>query len=126
MSEETIAETLGQRVRRIRAERGLSQRDVQRPGVTAVYVCRIERGDRYPSVQAIRKIADGLGVTPRYLETGACPLMDGLRRAGLDYADLDTSERRLLEQEHDFAVRDFGLGFGLALGVLRDHVVGLA
>src|SRR5918994_7983078 len=64
------SESVGQRVRRLRRERGLSQRALVGPGVSAAYVSRIEGDERVPSVKALRVIADRLGVSPEMLETG--------------------------------------------------------
>jgi transcriptional regulator with XRE-family HTH domain len=61
---------VGQRIRRLRRERGLSQREISGPGVTHAHISRIESGSRVPSVKAIRVIARNLGVSPEYLETG--------------------------------------------------------
>jgi transcriptional regulator with XRE-family HTH domain len=61
---------VGQRLRRLRQERGLSQRDVASPGVSYAYVSRIEAGARHPSVKALRQLAPKLGVSVEYLETG--------------------------------------------------------
>lgn len=60
-------------MKRLRAERGLSQRDLSVPGVSYAYISRIEAGARRPSVKAIRKLAEGLGVSPLYLENGEQP-----------------------------------------------------
>ena len=65
------AESVGQRLKRLRLERGLSQRDLSEPGVSYAYVSRIEAGARQPSVKALRMLARKLGVSPEYLETGA-------------------------------------------------------
>jgi len=65
------AETVGQRLKRLRLERGLSQRDLSEPGVSYAYVSRIEAGARQPSVKALRMLARKLGVSAEYLETGA-------------------------------------------------------
>ena len=67
MSEETI----GQRLRRLRHERGLSQRELSSPGVSYAYISRIEGGARRPSVKALRMLARKLGVSADYLETGS-------------------------------------------------------
>lgn len=64
------AETIGQRLRRLRTERGLSQRDLQMEGVSYAYISRIEADARTPSVKALRKLAPLLGVTAEYLEFG--------------------------------------------------------
>lgn len=64
-------ETIGERLRRLRLERGLSQRELSGPGVSYAYISRIEAGERRPSVKALRILAAGLGVSADYLETGA-------------------------------------------------------
>src|SRR5215467_9060596 len=64
-------ETIGERLRRLRLERGLSQRELSAPGVSYSYISRIEAGARRPSVKALRMLARKLGVTPEYLETGS-------------------------------------------------------
>jgi transcriptional regulator with XRE-family HTH domain len=61
---------LGKRVVTARHEAGLSQRKLAGPGVTAAYISRIEAGDRFPSVTAIRQMAAKLGCGIDYLETG--------------------------------------------------------
>jgi tetratricopeptide (TPR) repeat protein len=68
---EEQAETIGQRLRRLRLERGLSQRELSGPGVSYAYISRIEAGARRPSVKALRMLARKLGVSADYLETGS-------------------------------------------------------
>lgn len=63
-------ETIGERVRRLRRERGMSQRELSAPGVSYAYISRIEADARRPSLKAIRMLARKLGVPPEYLETG--------------------------------------------------------
>src|SRR5215475_99549 len=65
------AESIGQRLRRLRHERGLSQRELASPGVSYAYISRIEAGARRPSVKALRMLARKLGVSADYLETGS-------------------------------------------------------
>jgi transcriptional regulator with XRE-family HTH domain len=64
-------ETIGQRLRRLRLDKGLSQRDLAAPGVSYAFISRIEAGTRQPSVKALRRLAAKLDVTPDYLETGS-------------------------------------------------------
>jgi len=64
-------ETIGQRLKRLRLDRGLSQRELAAPGVSYAYISRIEAGTRQPSVKALRKLATKLNVTADYLETGS-------------------------------------------------------
>src|SRR5919199_5053310 len=81
MPSDRAQETIGQRLKRLRLDRGLSQRDLAAPGVSYAYISRIEAGTRQPSVKAVRKLASKLDVSPEYLETGS---------------DIDASEAREL------------------------------
>jgi transcriptional regulator with XRE-family HTH domain len=67
---DSTAESVGARLRRLRLERGISQRDLSSPGVSYAYISRIEAGARTPSVKALRKLARKLAVSVEYLETG--------------------------------------------------------
>jgi transcriptional regulator with XRE-family HTH domain len=64
-------ESIGARLRRLRLERGFSQRELSGPGVSYAYISRIEAGERRPSVKALRQLARKLGVSADYLETGS-------------------------------------------------------
>jgi tetratricopeptide (TPR) repeat protein len=68
---EEMVESIGERLRRLRLGRELSQRDLSSPGVSYAYISRIEAGARRPSVRALRMLALKLGVTAEYLETGS-------------------------------------------------------
>lgn len=85
----TPEETIGARLRRLRTDRGLSQRELASPGVSYAYISRIEAGTRQPSVKALRKLARKLGVTAEYLETGSDMREDELRELRLAQAELD-------------------------------------
>src|SRR6476660_6864942 len=63
-------ETIGQRLKRLRLERGLSQRELATPGVSYAYISRVEAGTRQPSVKALRKLARQLDVSTDYAKTG--------------------------------------------------------
>lgn len=86
-SEALSAETIGERLRRLRLERGLSQRELSAPGVSYAYISRIEAGARRPSVKALRLLARKLGVSAEYLETGS------------DVHDFERRELRLADAE---------------------------
>lgn len=90
-------ESVGKRIRRLRLERGLSQRAVTGPGVSYAYVSRIESGQRYPSLKAIRTIAERLGVDPELVETGE--LIPATRRRALKVADAELALRVGLNTE---------------------------
>jgi transcriptional regulator with XRE-family HTH domain len=66
------AETVGQRIHRLRTEAGLSQRSLAQglDRVGYAYISRIEAGTRQPSGKALRALAQRLGTTALYLETG--------------------------------------------------------
>jgi transcriptional regulator with XRE-family HTH domain len=85
--EDTPTETIGARLKRLRLQRGLSQRDLSSPGVSYAYISRIEAGARTPSVKALRKLSQKLGVSVEYLETGR------------DIRDVDDRELRLADAE---------------------------
>jgi transcriptional regulator with XRE-family HTH domain len=95
------SETVGARLRRLRVERALSQRELSAPGVSYAYISRIEAGARRPSVKALRMLARKLGVSPEYLETGS-EIRDTERRE-LRLAD---AELRLRLDDADVAVED--------------------
>jgi len=63
-------EAVGKRLKEARVAAGMSQRELSFPGCTAVYICRIERGDRVPSLQLLRELARRLGVDEDHLATG--------------------------------------------------------
>jgi transcriptional regulator with XRE-family HTH domain len=100
MSSET--ESIGQRLRRLRLEKGLSQRELAEPGVSYAYISRIEAGTRQPSVKALRKLARKLGVTAEYLETGSEISQDEQREMRL--ADIEL-ELRLGEDSERATVK---------------------
>jgi transcriptional regulator with XRE-family HTH domain len=84
-------ETIGQRLKRLRLQRSLSQRELAAPGVSYAYISRIEAGTRQPSVKALRRLAAKLGVSAAYLETGS---------------DLDPTETRELQlSDIELAIR---------------------
>ena len=87
MAEGSTTESVGARLKRLRLQRGFSQRDLSSPGVSYAYISRIEAGARTPSVKALRKLAQKLGVSVEYLETGR------------DIRDIDDRELRLADAE---------------------------
>jgi transcriptional regulator with XRE-family HTH domain len=80
-------EGVGARLKRLRLQRGFSQRDLSSPGVSYAYISRIEAGARTPSVKALRKLSQKLGVSVEYLETGR------------EIRDVDDRELRLADAE---------------------------
>ncbi|MGP3928238.1 helix-turn-helix domain-containing protein [Streptomyces sp. 8N616] len=70
--EERAAETggIGRRVQRLRAELGLTQRQLAEPEYTAAYISTLESGKVRPSETALRFLAARLGVSVDELSTG--------------------------------------------------------
>src|SRR5206468_6615692 len=94
VSQASSAETIGARLKRLRLQRGLSQRDLSSPGVSYAYISRIEAGARTPSVKALRKLSQKLGVSVEYLETGR------------DIREVDDRELRLADAELELRLSD--------------------
>lgn len=89
---------VGARLRQARTEAALRQADLSFPGCTIGYISRIESGDRVPSLQVIRRLAEQLGVSESWLARGvdaptpsAAALLDASVALRLD--DLDVAER---------------------------------
>lgn len=60
----TISEKLGANVRRIRLEKGFTQKDFcKKVGLDAAYLSNIENGNMNPTVTTVEKIAKALGVS---------------------------------------------------------------
>ncbi|MGW2489480.1 tetratricopeptide repeat protein [Streptomyces sp. NPDC001606] len=70
MRERDDPETVGRRVQRLRTERGLTQRQLAEPAYTPAYVSTLEAGRVRASDEALRHIADRLGVTFEELAVG--------------------------------------------------------
>jgi tetratricopeptide (TPR) repeat protein len=87
-------EAVARRLKEARLRAGLSQRELSFPGCTAVYICRIEQGDRVPSLQILRELARRLGVSEEWLATGdeapgaADPLLEADVALRLDQREL--------------------------------------
>jgi transcriptional regulator with XRE-family HTH domain len=66
-----FTEVDGPRLRRLRRERALSQRDLTRiTGVAFDTISRLETGKQRAQPRTIRKLAEALGVEPRELMKG--------------------------------------------------------
>ncbi|MBA2384332.1 MAG: helix-turn-helix domain-containing protein [Actinobacteria bacterium] len=61
---------VGRRLKEARLAAGLSQRSLSLPGCSSAYISRLEAGDRVPSLQLLRKLAQKLGVDEEYLARG--------------------------------------------------------
>src|ERR687885_1687210 len=61
--EEVSSGRLGERVRALRRERGLTLEELaQRSGVSRAMISKLERGEKNPTLVVAAKVAEGLGV----------------------------------------------------------------
>ncbi|MFD7876935.1 helix-turn-helix domain-containing protein [Streptomyces sp. NPDC059766] len=70
MGERDEPEVIGRRVQRLRNERGLTQRQLAEPTYTPAYISTLEAGRVRPSDEALRHLAERLGVDFSELATG--------------------------------------------------------
>ncbi|TMB46335.1 MAG: helix-turn-helix transcriptional regulator [Chloroflexi bacterium] len=70
MTREEPTETLGQRIRRIRKERGLSMAKVGGKDFTRAFLSQVELGKAQPSTRVLRLVAARLGTEVEYLLEG--------------------------------------------------------
>lgn len=105
-------ETIGQRLRRLRLARSLSQRELAGPGVSYAYISRIEAEARRPSVKALRTLAPKLRVSVEYLETGS------------DLNDDEERELRVANAELQLRLDEDGDEAEKALRAILDEAAG--
>ncbi|MDQ1037594.1 tetratricopeptide (TPR) repeat protein [Streptomyces sp. V3I8] len=80
MAERDDPGIIGRRVQLLRTERGLTQKQLAEPAYTPAYVSTLEAGRVRPSEEALRHIAERLGVAYEELATGRpAHLATGLR-----------------------------------------------
>ncbi len=83
-----MSATLGQRVRALRTERGLSQADLAGDLVSPSYVSLIESGQRSPDREVLDGLARRLGCSAQYLESGIAPEEVTEQRLRLQFAEI--------------------------------------
>jgi transcriptional regulator with XRE-family HTH domain len=69
-------ETLGQRIRRVRTERGMSLAKVSGPDFSRAFLHQVEHGVAQPSTRVLRVIAGRLGTEVDYLLEGRLPAVE--------------------------------------------------
>jgi transcriptional regulator with XRE-family HTH domain len=114
-----LDEVVRQRIRELRAERGLTQEQVcERAGISVDAVSRIEGGTRVPTLDTIERLARALAVTPStFMEKAQAVSEPGypwpLRRV-VSLLDGQPEElQRLAEQVVALLVRAFSAGVGV-------------
>src|SRR5215467_14755175 len=83
-----MTSTLGQRLRTLRIERGLSQADLAGDLVSPSYISLIESGRRSPERDVLEGLARRLGCSPHLLETGVAPEEVNELRLRLQFANI--------------------------------------
>lgn len=96
---------VGRRLKEARERAGMSQRALATPFCTAAYVCRIEAGERTPSLQLLREFGRRLGVSADWLADGTTAEAEARRVEAEIALRLDDLERAraLYEAELDRA-----------------------
>src|SRR5687768_6318350 len=90
----TEDEPLGARIRRLRLERGLTQREVAEPRYTRAFLAAIEAGVRVPNNETLAHIAGMLGVDADDLRHGRPADLAGTLTAVLAEARRELSRGR--------------------------------
>jgi transcriptional regulator with XRE-family HTH domain len=98
-----MGSTLGQRLRGLRNERGLSQADLAADLVSPSYVSLIEAGKRLPERDVLDGLARKLGCSPQYLEYGVDPEEVTEQRLMLKFADIALANGSTDEAYQQFA-----------------------
>lgn len=95
--------TLGERLRTLRIERGLSQADLAGELVSPSYVSLIESGRRSPEHDVLDGLARKLGCSALYLESGVAPDEINEQRLRLQFAEIALANGALQEARQRFS-----------------------
>ncbi len=95
-----MGSSLGQRLRALRIERGLSQADLAGDLVSPSYVSLIEADRRSPEREVLAGLAHRLGCSSLYLETGVVPEEINEQRLQLKFAEIALANGDL-DEAHD-------------------------
>jgi transcriptional regulator with XRE-family HTH domain len=95
-----MGSSLGQRLRALRVERGLSQAELAGDLVSPSYVSLIEADRRSPEREVLAGLAHRLGCSVLYLETGVVPEEISEQRLQLKFGEIALANGEL-DQAHD-------------------------
>src|SRR5947209_18501113 len=107
-----MGETLGDRVRRLRQERGMSLAKVAGGDFSRAFLNQVELNKSRPSVRVLRVIADRLQAPVEYLLDGSTPALDreiALEKARIELARGD-ARRSLAVIEPALDANEWPLG----------------
>jgi transcriptional regulator with XRE-family HTH domain len=97
-----MASSLGQRMRALRVERGLSQAELAGDLVSPSYVSLIEADRRSPEREVLTGLAHRLGCSALYLESGMLPEEISEQRLQLKFAEIALANGDLDEAHNRF------------------------
>jgi len=97
-----VGPTLGQRLRALRIERGLSQADLAGDLVSPSYVSLIESDRRSPEREVLDGLARRLGCSALFLESGVAPEEINEQRLRLQFASIALANGSLNEARDQF------------------------
>jgi transcriptional regulator with XRE-family HTH domain len=97
-----VGPTLGQRLRTLRIERGLSQADLAGDLVSPSYVSLIESDRRSPEREVLDGLARRLGCSALFLESGIAPEEINEQRLRLQFANIALANGSLNEARDQF------------------------
>jgi tetratricopeptide (TPR) repeat protein len=97
-----VGPTLGQRLRALRIERGLSQADLAGDLVSPSYVSLIESDRRSPEREVLDGLARRLGCSALFLESGIAPEEINEQRLRLQFANIALANGSLNEARDQF------------------------
>lgn len=98
-----MSATLGQRLRTLRREQGLSQSDLAGDLVSPSYVSLIESGQRSPEHEVLEGLARRLGCSVLYLESGIAPEEITRQQLKLRFAEIALASGSGEEARSQFA-----------------------
>jgi transcriptional regulator with XRE-family HTH domain len=98
-----MSATLGQRLRALRKDQGLSQSDLAGDIVSPSYVSLIESGRRSPERDVLEALADKLGCSVLYLESGLVPAEITEQRLALQFAEIALANGSAQEAHKQFS-----------------------
>ncbi|MBE1498610.1 transcriptional regulator with XRE-family HTH domain/predicted negative regulator of RcsB-dependent stress response [Amycolatopsis lexingtonensis] len=98
-----MTEPLGARIRRLRTDRGWTQRELAEPGYDRGFLAKVETGSRPPSDEMLAYLSERFGLTVDELRFGRPPGVADELRAALDEGYRDLEQGRVADAETRFA-----------------------
>ncbi|WP_410630208.1 helix-turn-helix domain-containing protein [Amycolatopsis sp. cmx-4-83] len=98
-----MTEPLGARIRRLRTDRGWTQRELAEPGYDRGFLAKVETGSRPPSDEMLAYLAERFGLTIDELRFGRPPGVADELHAALDEGYRDLEQGRVADAETRFA-----------------------